>query len=124
MNHELIEKSFQSIRSVLDDKVEQGDIDGAQNKLLTLQSLSGLSAELIRNCELEILTKQGELIDDLIGKKLSPTILEIYLRGKMPYEVASLTYAKKLNEAISSSIDGLRTIISLYKAEMDNSLKR
>ena len=62
MNREEIEKNNKAIREQLDLKTNLDNIVSVEENLIALQSLSGLCAEVIKNCEINLYKKQEEEI--------------------------------------------------------------
>lgn len=116
-------QALNMIRQVVDADVMDSDIDMVKNKLIQLTQLMGLSAEA--NASAKKILSQKELgVMMSMDKKLPPSIQKEILSAQCFEETALYEYADRLNSAIVHSIDGLRTVISLYKIEIENSLKQ
>ncbi len=117
-----ITNSLNTIRSVLDADVGGCDIDSVREKLLRLTSLMGLSAETMASAK-KLLNEKEIGVFVTMDPKMSPSIQKKYLDAHCKDQAAVLTYADRLNSSIVHCVDSLRTVISLYKSEMENSLK-
>lgn len=118
-------KSLNAIRSVVDADVSDCDIQSVKDKLLKLTSLIGLSAEtmasakkIMNDKEIEVFAVHSSKIDSLPA-----SIAKKFLDAHCKEENALYEYSDRLNSAIVHCIDGLRTVISLYKTEMENSVR-
>ena len=115
-------KALNEIRAAIDKDVIDVDIDSVKNKLLALTQFMGRSAEA--NASAKKILQQKELSVMLsMDKSLPPSMQAKLLNAQCWEENAMYEYADRLNSALVHTIDGLRTVISLYKTEMDNSLK-
>ena len=118
--------ALNSIRALLDTDVSTAIIEDVQTKVIQLTQMTGLSAEsmasaqkLLDEKEIEIfLTRSKEL------EKFSPSVQIKYLKAHCKDEAAIVLYADRLNSEITHSLDSLRTVISLYKTELQNSMKQ
>ena len=121
-----------SIREALDAPVSydqetgeatQANIDLVQDKLIKLSSLLGLSAECMAQARKELRNKELEVLAEIQSQisKTPASIVGKLLSAKTGQEESVLLYADRLNSALVHSIDGLRTIISKYKSELEQS---
>lgn len=122
MNINIIIDNCEVIKKEIERTVNPVNITDVQDKLNNLASLTGLSAETLKDCKGLVLYKQKEVIN-IEGNKLNPSILKLKIEGELWNELSVLTYCERLNAALTHCMDGLRTIISLYKTEMSNNLK-
>ena len=122
-NKEETIKALNAIRKAIDVDVVDVDIESVKNKLLGLTQLMGLSAEANASAR-KILSMKELSVLQKIDKTLSPSIQKEFLSAECFEEEALWEYSDRLNAAITHTIDGLRTVISLYKIEMENSLKQ
>ena len=121
---EEIDKTLEAIRTVIEMKAEVGDITGLTEKFDKLTQISGTSSFLVGECEEITLEKQGEVMPALLDKKgLTATVIEMYVKGQFPKEYSQLTTAKRLDDKIEKTLDGLRSLISYTRSEMENGLK-
>lgn len=115
-------KALNAIRSAIDADIIDVDITIQQNKLLTLTQLIGLSAECNASAKKLLLKKELEVIGEL-DSELAPSKAHKELNARCYEESALLEYADRLNSGLVHSIDAIRSVISLYKSELENSLK-
>lgn len=115
-------KALNSIREAVDADVIDTDIVNVQNKLLKLTQVIGLSAEAKASAKKLLHIKEKEVFLTM-DKKMQPSVQIKILAAECFEELAILDYADRLNSAIVHNIDALRSVISLYKTEMENSLK-
>jgi hypothetical protein len=110
------------IRAVLDTDCIDVDIESVKNKLFKLTQLIGTSAEA--NATAKKLLHLQELVEfDRLDPRLSPSIQAKKLKASCFEQEAIYEYADRINSGVVHTIDSLRTVISLYKTELDNSLK-
>lgn len=109
------------IRETLDADMMDADINDKTNKLLKLTQLMGLSAETKASAK-KLLGIKERCVFEMIDKKLPPSVQVRILNAECYEENAILEYADRLNAGISHSIEGLRSVISLYKQEMQSGL--
>jgi hypothetical protein len=115
-------KALNAIRSAIDTDIIDVDITIQQNKLLTLTQLIGLSAECNASAKKFLLKKELEVMQAL-DPELAPSKASKELNARCFEESALLEYADRLNSGLVHSIDAIRSVISLYKSELENSLK-
>lgn len=112
-----IKKALNTIRESLDQDVIDCDIINVDNKLKRLTQLTGLSAEANASAKKILHKKELEVLGSLKPDQ-RPSIISAILKAETAEEIALLEYADRLNSALVHSMDGLRTSISLYKAEL------
>lgn len=115
--------ALNTIRGVLDADVSDCDMQSVRDKLLKLTSLIGTSAETMASAKKILNEKEIEVFAGSKIDSMQASIAKKYLDAHCKEENALYEYADRLNSAIVHCIDGLRTIISLYKTELENSLK-
>lgn len=111
-----------AIRDLLDHDVHHDDMPGLQEKLLKLTALIGLSAELKARAKADLKTAELLAFARHKAEKLTPTMFKIVIEGEAAEEYGKLELADRLNAGLSHCMESLRTIISLKKEEMKNSL--
>jgi hypothetical protein len=116
--------SLNMIRQTIDADIIDSDIEVQKNKMLKLTQLIGLSSECKSEAKKALLKKELEVLKELEGAKISPSILTKRLDAECWNEAGVLMYADRINASITHSIDAIRTTISLYKTEIENSLKQ
>lgn len=121
-NYKDLTESLNKIRETIDSDIIDVDIDQQKNKLLALTQLIGLSAECNASAKKMLHQKELEVLQS-IDSDMQPMKVNKLLQAKCAEEIAVLEYADRLNSALVHSIDAIRSIISLYKTELENSLK-
>jgi hypothetical protein len=116
-------KALNSIRATIDSDIIDVDIDQQKNKLLKLTQLIGLSAECNASAKKMLLQKELQVLSGL-DPNIPPMKMNKIVNSECYEESALLEYADRLNSALVHSIDAIRSIISLYKTELENSLKQ
>ena len=111
------------IKELIEFPISKDNPDEVQEKLIKLTAISALSAETVSEAKKELCEKQVEVITEYRESKLPASIFKMFMDGKCATELANFTFADRLNAAITHSIDGLRSIISLHNTEIKNSLK-
>ncbi len=118
-----IEANLKSIREVVDTNVVGCDIETIVEQGKKLASIMGLSAECMAAAQKHLQMARLKAIKEIEGKNVSPSILLKMADGDCGIELATYEYADRLNAAITHQLDYYRTVISLYKSELENSLK-
>lgn len=121
-----ISQSLNAIRSLLDADVSSAIIEDVQTKVIQLTQMTGLSAETMASARKLLDEKELEIfvIKSKEMEKFSPSVQIRFLKTHCKDEAAIYEYADRLNSAITHSLDSLRTVISLYKTELQNSMKQ
>ena len=118
-----LKEKLDSIRIALDADVLGTDIESVVDKGKALAQLIGLSAE----CKAEARQKleKARVIEfaSLTGKKITPSILIKLVDAGCADQIKDLEYADRLNAGITHQLDFYRSVISLHKTEIENSLK-
>lgn len=110
------------IREAIDIDVDNSDVDGLTGKVLMLTRLIGLSSEVKARALKDFNDAKLVAYAKHKSEKLSPNVLKIVIEGETSEESAKLELADRLNAGMVHCIDGLRTIISLRKTEMEKSI--
>lgn len=116
-------RNISAIRQTLDSDILDVDIECQKNKLIKLTQLVGLAAETKAQARKNL--ENGRLIafSKMRDSKLSPSILLKMVDSEISEELSLYEYADRLNAGISNSIEGLRSVLSLYKTELEMSIK-
>lgn len=128
MNEEKIKSNIEAIRKVMEMEVEDGDVHGMLHKLSGLVGISGLSAESVarakaeyRECQMTVI--EGIMEDPEQVKGLSASMTNDYVKAKCGRVEALYDYAERTDKKLSYAIEAVRSMISLYKSELENSLR-
>lgn len=111
------------IVELISREVDPQSPDDLTGKLTELISYSGNTAQLVAESEelykRDILQAYKETIED----KPPSTVHGKVIESMAAHSSATHTYADKVNAALKISIEGLRTLISLYKTETENATR-
>ena len=118
-----IEANLKSIRVVVDTNVVGCDIETVVEQGKKLSAMMGLSAECMAAAQRHLHDARLKAMKELDGKGYQPSILLKMADGSCGIELATYEYADRLNAAITHQLDYYRTVISLYKSELENSMK-
>ena len=119
-----IESNLKSIREVVDTNVVGCDIESVVEQGKKLASIMGLSAECMAAAQRHLQAARVKAIKEMENKNYQPSILLKMADGQCGIELAIYEYADRLNASISHQLDYYRTVISLHKSEMENSMKQ
>lgn len=115
--------NLNAIRETMDSDVVDVDIEQQKNKLLKLSQLTGLAAECKAMAKKVLLKRELEALQDFKDQKIPPSVLTKMIDAECAEEGALLVYADRINAGLTNTMEALRTAISLYKTELENSLK-
>lgn len=119
-----IEINLKSIRKIVDVDVTGCDIETVVEQGKKLSSIMGLSAECMAAAQKHLQNARLKAIKSLEGKNCPPSVLLKMADGECGIELATYDYSDRLNAAIVHQLDFIRTVISLHKSELENSLKQ
>jgi flagellar biosynthesis component FlhA len=114
------------IKRVLDNEVSVDDIEAVVSKGMDLTNLASSAAYCSAYYTRVYLDKKAAIMDALIAQdtKLSPTILNEYVKSKLAKEEQHKIYAERLERQVGRVLDYFRSVMSLYKSEMNNNLNK
>lgn len=115
-------QALNAIRAAIDTDIVDVDIEAQKNKMLKLTQLIGLSAECNASSKKFLLQKELEILSGL-DEQLAPSIITKKINAGCYDEAAMLEYSDRLNSALIHTIDAIRSVLSLHKVELENSLK-
>ncbi len=118
-----IEANLKSIRLVVDTNVIGCDIESVVEQGKKLASMMGLSAECMAAAQKNLQIARKKAIQSLESKGYQASVLLKMADGDCGIELATYEYADRLNASITHQLDYYRTVISLHKSELENSLK-
>lgn len=119
-----INQKLNSIRALIDVDVTGVDIDSVVEKGKQLSQMMGLSAECKAQARKDLEKKRLMAIAEIENKKHSPSVMLKIADAMCADELAAFEYADRLNAGITHQLDYYRTVISLYKCELETSLKQ
>lgn len=115
-------ENLKAIRETLDAPVTE--IEEKDGKLMRLTQLVGLAAECKGHAKKVLRMKDLETLTKYMETTIAPSKLNKIIEAESFSEAGLYEYADRINAGISHAIEGLRTSISLYKTELENSLKQ
>lgn len=118
-----IEANLKAIRTVVDTNVVGCDIETIVEQGKKLASIMGLSAECMSAAQKHLQLARKAALKELEGSGNQPSIMLKLADGECGVQLAIYEYADRLNAAITHQLDYYRTVISLHKTELENSLK-
>lgn len=122
-NSNNIEDKLRAIRQVVDTNTEGCAIDTIVELGKRLASIMGLSAEVMAAAQKTVQNSRLAAIQRLQVNDYPPSVLLKMADAEIGMELATYEYADRLNASITHQLDYFRTVISLHKSELENSLK-
>lgn len=123
MDIQTIRTSLDSIRKIMDERVELANPTGVAEKLESLSAMVGLSAECVANARKQYDLKLMYLAKSVAYKSYSATDKKMIFAGEASEEIYLVNYAEAINKDLHYCIESLRTLISYLKEEL-NQTKR
>lgn len=111
-----------AIRVAIELEIDKDNLDELISKINRLINLIGLSAEVKARAIKDLRTAELIAYAKYKSEKLSPNVMKIVIDGETAEQKAKLEYVDRLNAGIAHALDGLRTIVSLKKTELDKSI--
>lgn len=113
-----IASQIEAISALIHSEVDTMDIPAIMEKINQLTMYTANAAQLLADAKKNLLNKQLALISSGMPN-LSPSIQAKWLQGSLAQEESLVTHCERLNAAITNSIEGLRSILSYAKTEME-----
>lgn len=124
---EVLTKSILDRCKSIDEKISlevpEADIDGLVGKLNTLSSMTGTISASFADAKRLLRHKQLLSLTELTKSSLSPSTLNKMLDAECGDEEALFAYCDRLRSGLTSTMESLVTLISLWKAEYANGQK-
>lgn len=114
---------LEAIRKAIDVDVLGCDIVDVVEKGKSLSQLIGLSAECKALARKNLEDARLSALQKLLADKLSTMVLLKMADAMCSKELKIYEYADRLNAGITHQLDYYRSVISLHKTELENSLK-
>lgn len=118
-----LKSKLNSLRVLIDADVTNVDIDSLIEKGKQLAQAIGLAAECKAEARKELDNARLAAIIQIENKDYSPSVMLKIAESMCADEVSVFEYADRLNAGIGHALDYYRTVISLHKTEIENSLK-
>jgi hypothetical protein len=116
-------EKLEAIRKLLDVNTTDVDIESVVNHGKELASMIGLSAECKSEAKRNL--ENARLIAlKMPSKGVPPSILSKMIDASCADQIAQFEYADRLNAGITHSLDFIRSVMSLHKIELENSMKQ
>lgn len=116
-------EKLESIRQAIDTDVSGVDIDSLVEHGKHLSSLIGLSAECKAEARKNLENARLIALKSLMGDKISTNVLLKMADSVCSDQLYNFEYADRLNAGITHQLDYYRSVISLHKVELENSMK-
>lgn len=116
-------EKLESIRNCIDADVTGCDIETILEKGKELSQLIGLSAECKAEARKALERRRLIEIQFLQVEKIPPSVMLKMADAQCADELAVFEYADRLNAGITHQLDFYRSVISLHKTELENSMK-
>jgi hypothetical protein len=113
----------QAIKRAIEMEVSQEDLEGLQGKMLSCVNLIALSSELKARAVKDLADAELIAYNKHKDSTAGAMILKKIIEAEASAENSRFVLADRLNAGLTHVIDALRTMISLKKTEMENSLK-
>lgn len=118
-----IASKLKAVRDLIEVDLSGVDIDEVEAHGKRLAAIIGLSAETMAHAKKQLDLRLLQAIKQLEGKGYPPSVLLKLAQAECAEEAATYDYADRLNAGITHQLDFYRTVISKYKAELENSMK-
>lgn len=121
-----IDRDCKAIAAVLDMPVSNDDPAGLAEKLHKLINVCSLSANNVARARAHWMEAKTFAIENAITdgelNKLPASVLTELVKSKAGRAESFYVLAERTDTRIGYAIDGMRTLISLYKSELENSM--
>lgn len=114
---------LKAIRDLIEVDLSGCDADDVEKHGKRLAAIIGLSAETMADAKKRLDLRLLQAIKQLEGKQYPPSVLLKLAQAECAEEAATYDYADRLNAGITHQLDFYRSVLSKYKAELENSLK-
>lgn len=114
---------LKAIRDLVEVDVSDCDVNDVEKHGKRLAAIIGLSAETMADAKKRLDLRLLQAIKQLEGKQYPPSVLLKLAQAECAEEAATYDYADRLNAGITHQLDFYRSVLSKYKAELENSLK-
>jgi hypothetical protein len=121
MTRQEVDQNLSLIRQSVDVNTSGCDIDTVVELGKKLSSLMGLAAEC--QSQAQALLKNANLVAINQLEKVSPSVMIKTMDAMCADDLARYEYASRISASITHKLDFIRTVVSLYKTELENSIK-
>lgn len=120
--------NLELIETYLDKEVDSENPVQLTSKLNDISSLIGLSAKCVAESKQIKAEATKTFVMNLIDKKghetHTPTLIKILQESATLKEQYVVDFSERINRGLTHCIEALRSMISLYKSELENSLRK
>lgn len=124
VSEDTIVRDLAAIRKIVDTDTTGADIETVVECGKKLASMAGLSAQCMAAAKKRLERARLRALKELTEQGLQPSILLKTVEANCGEELALYDYADRINAAITHQLDFYRSVISLHKCEIENSLKQ
>lgn len=118
-----MKEKLEYVSDKIGEEVDSQNPDQMTEKLEELSGFTGYCAGLVSEAERAYKMATLDAYKKTMEDKPPSTVHSKVLEGMVAEEAALYTYADKINSALRVRIDSLRTMISLFKMEMESSTR-
>lgn len=118
-----IGEKLKAIRALVEIDLTDAPVDEVERHGKSLAAIFGLSAETMAQAKKQLDIRLLKAIQDNQDKGFTPTVLLKIAQAECAEEAATYDYADRLNAGITHQLDFYRSVISKYKAELENTMK-
>ncbi len=119
---ERLEANLNAIRSIIDVNLVGVEMSSVLEHGKRLSALMGLSSECMAAAQKKVHFARLAAIQRLSDKNYPPRVLLKVADAEIGVELATYEYADRLNASLTHQLDYIRTLVSLHKTELENSL--
>lgn len=123
MTDQHIKEMAKQIADALAEEVDRSNPDEVAGKIDELRQLTANAASIKANAKKQLLKKEREVLEQYKGSKIQASILMRTISAECFEEEGWYVYCDRLNAGISHALDGMRSILSWMKTELENQVK-
>lgn len=123
MTDQHIKAMAKQIADALGEQVDRSNPDEVAGKIDELRQLTANAASIKANAKKQLLKKELEVLEQYKGSKIQASILMRTISAECFEEEGWYVYCDRLNAGISHALDGMRSILSWMKTELENQVK-
>ena len=120
MTIEQVKQITTQIGKAIAQQIDKDNPDEVVGKIAELSSLLASSSHAVALSEMIYNEKIAELAQSTAYAGMTATDKKMIFAGRAKTEIYYVTLAERQNKALTHQIDGLRSIISYLKSEMQN----
>jgi len=118
-----VKENIEFITKCLNEEISPDDLLSVQHKLQECINVCGLAAETKAKAKELLHLKRFLAADEhKLGTKLPASVLKDIIDGLSAEEIGLFVQADRLNAFLSHSIDGLRSMLSMIKTQIEKGI--